>query len=192
MKIAKTLVALALVLTTVLAMAVPAFAATKDEAYNAAAKTGAPSHHLAELKNYLNTVSFTAEEYDQMVKAANRVENIVTPFAQSKFGVNPSALTESQKEAVFKALPGQTRRTVLGILTSLGSNVGVKVELDLIDYSTGYSITATDKNGKVVTSSSNKPVVDTSVDYTTVTVVTAVVLTALIGGVVLVSRKVRA
>ncbi len=191
MKFVKSLVAMVLVLTVVLSMAVPAFAATKEEAYQAAVNAGTPDHHLAELKNYLNAVPFTSDEYDLMVKAAKRVQNIVNSYSLTFYDVEPKDLTEKQKENVFKDMPYSVRSQLLGTLVSLGNQVGVKVEIDLISYSKGYKITATDKNGKVVTSSSNKPVVDTSVDYTALTVIMSAVLVCAVCGVIVVSKKVR-
>ena len=191
MKIIKSLLAMALVLAVVMSMAVPAFAATKEEAYEAAVNSGAPNHHLAELKNYLNAVSFTSEEYDLMVKAATRVHNIVNSYSLTLHNVEPKNLTEAQKENVFKSMPYNVRTQLLGTLVSLGNQVGVKVEVDVINYDKGYKITATDKNGKVVTSSSSKPVVDTSVDYTALVVVMSGVLALAVCGVVLVGRKVK-
>ncbi len=191
MKFMKSLLAMVLALTMLFVMAVPAFAATKDEAYAAAVKAGAPEKHLAELKNYLNVVSFTSAEYDTMIKWADRVYNIVSSYSKTMYGLEPSQLSEAQEKAVLKRMPASQRSFVLNSLVSLGNELGVKVKVELIGQTSGYKITATDKNGKIVTSSTNKPVVDTSFDYTALVVVMSIVLVAAASGVVIASRKVR-
>ena len=188
----KSMAAIVLVLAVVLTSFVPAFAATKEEAYEAAVATGAPAQNLAELKNYLNAVSFTAAEYDLMIDYAERATNIVNSYSLNMYKVAPGKLTEEQKVEVFKAMNSATRTNLIDMLVALGNEVGVKVDVDLISLKKGYTVSATDKNGKVVISSTSKPVVDTSVDYT-MTVVLAVAVLALATVVtVVMSKKARA
>ncbi len=188
----KSMAAIVLVLAVVLTSFVPAFAATKEEAYAAGVATGAPAQNLAELKNYLNAVSFTAEEYDEMVDYAERAANIVNSYSRSMYKVTPDKLTEEQKVEVFKAMSPSTRATLINLLVTLGNNVGVKVDVDLISLKKGYTVSATDKNGKVVISSTSKPVVDTSVDYTMTVVLAAAVLALATVVTVVMSKKARA
>lgn len=187
----KSLTAVVLLLAVLLTAAVPAFAATKDEAYAAAVATGAPAQNLAELKNYLNAVSFTAAEYDMMVDAATRAKNIVNSYSVTMYSVVPAKLTEEQKIEVFKAMPSSTRATLIDLLVSLGDDVGVKVEVDYEGAKKGYSISATDKNGKVVVSSTSKPVVDTSVDYTMAIAFVSAILALCVVATVVLSKKAR-
>lgn len=187
----KSMVAVALVLAMLLSLSVSVFAATKDEAYEAAVQTGAPAQNLAELKNYLNAVSFTAAEYDMMIDAAQRAKNIVNSYSVSMFGVVPSKMTEAQKVEAFKAMDGSTRAMLIDILVSLGEDVGVKVDVDYLGAKKGYSIAATDKNGKVVVSSTSKPVVDTSVDYTMAVTFVGVILTLCVMAAVVLGKKAR-
>lgn len=184
----KSMAAIVLVLAVVLTSFVPAFAATKEEAYEAAVATGAPAQNLAELKNYLNAVPFTAAEYDEMVDYAERVKNIVNSYSVNMYNVVPGKLTETQKVEVFKSMSASTRANLIDLLVTLGDNVGVKVDVDFLSIKKGYTVSATDKNGKVVISSTSKPVVDTSVDYT-MTVVLAVAVLALATVVTVVMSK---
>ena len=190
--IIKSMVAIVMVLAIMLSLAVPAFAATKNEAYEAAVATGAPAQNLAELKNYLNAVSFTAEEYDEMIDYAQRATNIVNSYSRSMYKVVPGKLTEEQKVEVFKAMSPSTRATLIDLLVTLGKDVGVKVDVDLISLKKGYTVSATDKNGKVVISSTSKPVVDTSVDYAMTVVLAAAVLALCTVVTVVMSKKARA
>jgi hypothetical protein len=187
----KSMLAIVLVLAMLLSLSVSVFAATKDEAYEAAVQTGAPAQNLVELKNYLNAVSFTAAEYDMMVDAAQRARNIVNSYSVTMFGVVPSKMTEEQKIDAFKAMDGNTRAMLINLLVSLGDDVGVKVEVDYEGAKKGYSIAATDKNGKVVVSSTSKPVVDTSVDYTMAVTFVGVVLALCVMAAVVLGKKAR-
>ena len=190
--IIKSMVAIVLVLVVILTSFVPAFAATKDEAYQAAVAAGAPAQNLAELKNYLNAVSFTAAEYDLMVDYAERAKNIVNSYSLNMYNVVPGKLTEEQKVEVFKAMSPSTRANLIDFLVTLGNEVGVKVDVDFINLKKGYTVSATDKNGKVVISSTSKPVVDTSVDYTMTVVLAAAVLALCAVVTVVMSKKARA
>ena len=151
----KSMVAIVMVLAIMLSVAVPAFAATKNEAYEAAVATGAPAQNLAELKNYLNAVSFTAEEYDMMVDAAQRARNIVNSYSLPMFKVSPEKMTEEQKVEAFKEMDAKTRTILINLLVYLGDDLGVKVDVNYNGAKKGYSISATDKSGKVVVSSTS-------------------------------------
>lgn len=146
----KALISATVTAVMMTSMCITASAATKSDVIAAAKATGVPDIYVQQLTNYLNVVSFTPEQYDKMVALANSYKGISDEKAQELYQKYAGELSSSEKEDIYKGFSAEQKAEILNKVAEVGGDVDVNITVDKVS-DKRYSITATDKDGKVVT-----------------------------------------
>ncbi|UZT81953.1 hypothetical protein [Caproicibacterium sp. BJN0003] len=158
------------------AMAIPAFAATtKDDV-------------IAEIKSGIQIGTQTRQIPDQYVKLAEDFLN-ANDLTDSQLSTALSDLKEAKEtwantgKVSFNEIPSDIQTKLENMATEAAKKVGATLTFD------GKTISVVDKNGKTYsTSTQSNPIKQTGADYTTLTVIVLAILGSL-GAIVAVSAK---
>lgn len=135
-------------------MAITASAATADDVKAAAQAAGVQDHNVQELVSFLDGKTFTADQYDKMVKALkDTADKYVAPKAKELGVEDLSKLTEEQKVQIGKSWTEDERTAIIKALTDLGDELGyvVTAEKKTDADHFGYDFTVKEKESGTVT-----------------------------------------
>lgn len=196
MKTLKSLFALVLVFVLAVSMSVTAFATNKQEVVEAARDAGVHDLYVSQLQNVLISKTPSSAVCDQLIAHIENVSYILESHNASYTPAYIKTLTASEQKELVGSLPVSVLRKMETELMAAAKKLDVVVSINFksaADLRDGdFTITVKDSStGGSIIVTPNKPVVDTSVDYTTFAVVMGAVLVCALAGAVLVSRKVR-
>ena len=196
MKTLKSLFALVLVFVLVVSMSVTAFAASKQDVIAAAREAGVAEKYISELGNVLASRTPSSSVCDKLIAHIENVSDMLVAHNASYTPAYFKGLTVAEQNKLVGSLPASLLKEMNAELQAAAKKLGVTV---VVDYDSVAKlrqgefdiIVKSSSTGGTIIVSPNKPVVDTSVDYTTFAVVMGAVLVCALAGAVLVSRKVR-
>ena len=192
----KSLLALVLVFVLVVSMSVTAFATSKQDVVAAANDAGVHSLYVAQLQNVLFSKSPSSDVCDQLISHIENVSYILESYDASLTASYLKTLDAAEQKELVGTLPLSVLKKMETELKSAARKLNVSVTIDyksaaaLRDGEFNIIVKDASTGGSIIVTP-NKPVVDTSVDYTVFAVVMGAVLVCALAGAVLVSRKVR-
>ena len=192
----KSLLALVLVFVLVVSMSVTAFATSKQEVVAAATDAGVHNLYVAQLQNVLFSKSPSSDVCDQLISHIENVSYILESYDASLTASYLKTLDAAEQKELVGTLPVSVLKKMETELKSAARKLNVSVTIDyksaadLRDGEFNINVKDASTGGSIIVTP-NKPVVDTSVDYTVFAVVMGAVLVCALAGAVLVSRKVR-
>lgn len=192
----KSLLALVLVFVLVVSMSVTAFATSKQDVVAAANDAGVHNLYVAQLQNVLFSKSPSSDVCDQLISHIENVSYILESYDASLTASYLKTLDAAEQKELVGTLPVSVLKKMETELKSAARKLNVSVTIDyksaadLRDGEFNINVKDASTGGSIIVTP-NKPVVDTSVDYTVFAVVMGAVLVCALAGAVLVSRKVR-
>ena len=192
----KSLLALVLVFVLVVSMSVTAFATSKQDVVAAANDAGVHNLYVAQLQNVLFSKSPSSDVCDQLISHIENVSYILESYDASLTASYLKTLDAAEQKELVGSLPLSVLKKMETELKSAARKLNVSVTIDyksaadLRDGEFNINVKDASTGGSIIVTP-NKPVVDTSVDYTVFAVVMGAVLVCALAGAVLVSRKVR-
>ena len=192
----KSLLALVLVFVLVVSMSVTAFATSKQDVVAAANDAGVHNLYVAQLQNVLFSKSPSSDVCDQLIAHIENVSYILESYDASLTASYLKTLDAAEQKELVGTLPVSVLKKMETELKSAARKLNVSVTIDyksaadLRDGEFNINVKDASTGGSIIVTP-NKPVVDTSVDYTVFAVVMGAVLVCALAGAVLVSRKVR-
>ena len=192
----KSLLALVLVFVLVVSMSVTAFATSKQDVVAAANDAGVHNLYVAQLQNVLFSKSPSSDVCDQLISHIENVSYILESYDASLTASYLKTLDAAEQKELVGSLPVSVLKKMETELKSAARKLNVSVTIDyksaadLRDGEFNINVKDASTGGSIIVTP-NKPVVDTSVDYTVFAVVMGAVLVCALAGAVLVSRKVR-